>query len=80
MNEIEDVSVLFLARRNDCPDALAPAHSVGTASPLRDAAINHGMPNLPFRPVVRRFHIWIRQETKVAFGGLAFESLRQSLG
>ena len=30
MNELEDVSVLFLTRSNDRPDALAPTHAVGT--------------------------------------------------
>lgn len=63
--ELEDTATLLTAGGDHRPDAFTPTLSPWAASSLRDATVDHDVPNRLFRLVVRRLNARRRQKEKV---------------
>ena len=77
MDKLEDISVLLFAGGDDCPDALAPAHTGLATSDLRYPAINYSMANRTLGGVVGRLYVSVCQKTEIICRCIAFEPLGQ---
>ena len=56
MDKIEDISVLFFAGSNCCPDAFAPAHTRIAASALCNTAVDDRMAYISLSTIVGRLN------------------------
>src|SRR3990170_6687730 len=80
MDKIEDISVLFFAGSNCCPDAFAPAHTRIAASALCNTAVDDRMAYISLSTIVGRLNRGIGHESEIVLGSVTFKAAGKFFG